>query len=198
MLPDYPEIKEKLSKLLMRRFTVTAKGIMGSPLGLKTRQIFEGDRHRIQRDDGSVDDNPFRETSVETKINLKEFEEMSQEDIIKKLADLSYELGDKQSESFFEMMSRITEETGNVATANGKPFSIELFLKGLETIEIDFKPDGEPILPTIIAGKELIKTIKEVLPQLDSNPEYKKRHEEIMERKRQEWRARENSRKLVG
>ncbi|MFH1893307.1 MAG: hypothetical protein ABIK83_11575 [Candidatus Zixiibacteriota bacterium] len=47
-------------------------------------------------------------------------------------------------------------------------------------------------------GPAMADKVKSVLEELENDPDYQKKYEELMERKRIEFRDREASRKLVG
>jgi len=47
----------------------------------------------------------------------------------------------------FARMDEIAEENGMVVDARGRPFSVDLFIEGLEKMDIDFDASGKPIMP---------------------------------------------------
>jgi hypothetical protein len=104
----------------------------------------------------------------------------------------------QQIESFFEMMHQTTEKTGNVVDAGGKPFSPELMLEALEKIEIDFNSDGSPRMPTMALGEAQRAKLLESANDSESMAIFEMRRDKIIDRKREEWRAREANRILVG
>jgi hypothetical protein len=200
MLPDFPKAKKKMSKTLEGRFRNKSRQHLGPFNQSPTRQIHEGEgKWILKRDDGSIDDRgSLKQFGVEIEIKLDEIEKMTFEDVLKKIDAAADEMGKKVSGSFYEHINEVTKETGNVVDAKGEPFSMDKFLDVLDKVLIDFKEDGEPELPTIVAGPELAKKITHVLSESESNPQYKARYDQIIVKKRQEWRDRENSRKLVG
>lgn len=68
----------------------------------------------------------------------------------------------------------------------------------LETIQLEFYPDGRLHELHVIGGLFTPERLKAVEQEFESNPELQKRYDELMARKREEWRAREADRKLVG
>ena len=68
----------------------------------------------------------------------------------------------------------------------------------LETIQLEFYPDGRPHELHVVGRLFTPDRIKAADEELQHNPELEKRHDELMARKREEWRAREADRKLVG
>src|SRR3989338_3316575 len=84
-------------------------------------------------------------------------------------------------------MNNIIDESGNSINANGAKFSVELFLQCLEKIELDFTPGGTPQFPTLIMHPDMQKLAYEELNRIENNPEIKKKHDAILQRKRSEW-----------
>ncbi len=93
---------------------------------------------------------------------------------------------------FFEQMRLMMEHAGQRVDAGGKPFSIDLYLDGLERVQIDFTEDEKPKLPTLVAGPELAEKIAKLVwtdAQL-------RRYQEMMDSKKREFDARRRIRKL--
>jgi hypothetical protein len=82
--------------------------------------------------------------------------------------------------------------------AKGKKLDVELILQMLETIQLEFYPDGGPHELHVVGGLFSPERLKAVDEEFQNNPELQKRHDDLIARKREEWRAREASRKLVG
>lgn len=165
---------------------------------ISTKLLYEGNRIRIERADGSVDDNELREFSSTITFQKDEIKKFSTKDIINKFDGSAAEIGRDMAKHFSDEINRMTDETGNVINGEGQPFSADLFLKMLEKIFINFDQNGHQVMPTITAGPKLAETIKNELEKAQHNPDYCRRFEEIISKKREEWRDRESSRKLVG
>jgi hypothetical protein len=198
MLPDFPKAKQKVLNRVMNRFRSRTKSQTGPFNEAPAKKIFEGHRWRIERPDGTFEDNELEEQAVDMKITPEEIEKISPEQILEKFDDAADEMARQLSGKFINDLKRITQETGNVVNGKSQPFSMEKFFEILEKIEIEFRPDGEPELPTIVAGPRQVQRIRKVFAQAEKDRRYKDRYHEIIEKKRQIWRARENTRKLVG
>lgn len=198
MLPDYPIQKERLKKVLINRMKKVQTDYAPHLAQVPRIRIFEGDRWVFERADGTVSESRFQKMESQIKINLRELEDISPEDILKKIDVCAEEIARQQWKLFHEKVDAATKSAGTVVDGQGRPFSVDLLLELLEKIEMDFDPTGEPDLPTIFAGPKLAEAIKKALPQLKSNPVHKRRFEEIISKKREDWRARQSSRKLVG
>jgi hypothetical protein len=95
-------------------------------------------------------------------------------------------------------MSEGVQKVGNTIDGGGQRFSAELFLQVIEKIWIEFTADGSPQMPTVHISPNQTDDVKRTIERLESEPELKKRFDAIMIKKREEWRAREADRKLVG
>ncbi len=111
---------------------------------------------------------------------------------------MAKEMAHEQKRYFFEAMNKIIDAAGNSLDAKGARFSIKLFLEGLDKIDLDFNADGTAKFPTLILHPDMHDLALEELKKLDDDSQIKKEFEEIIQKKRSEWLARENNRQLVG
>jgi hypothetical protein len=94
---------------------------------------------------------------------------------------------------FFDVFHRTSDAAGTAMDAGGRPFSFELFLEGLERIEIQFDREGKPILPTLVVHPSMAEKLRSMPP---TTPEQQKAMDALIERKRTEFNARRRHRKL--
>ena len=113
------------------------------------------------------------------------------------LEKIAKEFESQQSKMIFERVNKATAKTGNMVNAGGQDINPDLILQVLETIEIDFNEAGQPRLPTLVASPEQIQRLKEKMPEWEKDESYKRKFDELIKRKRQEWNDRESHRKLV-
>jgi hypothetical protein len=102
-----------------------------------------------------------------------------------------------QHNMLFAKADEVTSRTGMVIDGKGMGFSPELLLEALERIEMSFSDSGQPQMPTIVMHPQLLATIREKIPIWETDPAFKKRYAELIERKRKVWIDRKNSRKLA-
>ena len=197
MLPDFPVIKGEIMKRLAAR---TRAGAQADPLLalMPAFIIHEGNRSRLVREDGTVQEmtfeNPLR-ASAEVRI-----EDMLTEGPAASLAAI-----DKISQSLHEGMARRTlraieeaaESVGNSIQAKGQPFTPELYLEALETMELSFNDAGVWLPPTWVAHPDTSPKIARVLASIDEDPNLLARRNAIVDRQREAWRVREARRRLV-
>jgi hypothetical protein len=94
---------------------------------------------------------------------------------------------------FFKVFERTCDAAGTGTDARGKPFSFELYLAGLEKIELQFDRDGQPILPTLVVHPTMAKQMESLPPPTE---EQQRAYNDLIERKRREFNARRRYRKL--
>ena len=196
MLPDYPEIKKKIFDVYTARMNNIIK--CSSFDNFAKHTIFEGYRNRIIRHDGTVDDTEFKELTSNISIDFKNFEGVSVEDIMKKVDECAFEMAKQQSQHFVKVIENTVNNVGNTVKCDGEPFNPEHIFDMLEKVEISFNKDSTPNFPTFVAAPDTLNIVAEVLKMIEDTPELKVKMDNILKKKRSEWRDRESSRKLVG
>jgi len=93
---------------------------------------------------------------------------------------------------FFKQLEEVIRAGGTTIDAQGKPFSIDLLLDGIEQMEIDFTEDGTPVMPKLVDGPELAKKIE----AMEWTEEQRARKERILTEKKKAFDARRRIRKL--
>ena len=97
----------------------------------------------------------------------------------------------------FEMLDKVTKETGNVVNCGGKPIDSTSFLDLLDKVQIDFTPEGIPHWPSFCSGSTMQAQLQEQFPKWLVDPAFQTRLGKIVERKREEFFERETCRRLV-
>jgi hypothetical protein len=92
----------------------------------------------------------------------------------------------------FEQLGRVCEAAGTATDARGQPLSRALILQALEKMEIDFDEDGKANIGVMV-GPETYKQFQNLPPP---TPEEVQALNELLERKRAEFYARQRHRKL--
>lgn len=197
MLPDFPELKRDLMNAVLREFREAVKSHSGAFADVQRVRYFEGDRHRLDRGEGDVDSSSFEELGATLSLTTDELRELSIRDLRVRMEDWAKEMASQQAKMIYASISEATDRVGNTLEA-GRPFDAELLMESLEKIEMDFDPDGTPRWPSLHIHPSNLEDVKRAQAQFDDRPDLQKRMEEIVERKRAEWIAREGRRKLVG
>ena len=196
MLPDYPSIKKKIQKKFVEAIK---REIQKDPLlsQIKIRHVHEGDILTSSTMDGYSERVEYKLISAKLAITNEEIINKGPNAFFSRVDVIAREMAKQQSQLFFKKMDEVTERTGQVVDAKSKPLSPQLILKVLEKIAIDFDEYGNPIFPTLFLSPKQYEKIKDKIPKWESDPELRKKHRELIEKKRREWIDRESRRKLV-
>ena len=196
MLPDFPNTKNKLATILNNLVKLAVKK---DPLLSQVKEVpvFEGEGLAIQREDGTIDRTNFKKIESPITINKNEIIEKGINAYIDNVIPLARGIINQQKAYMFSEISRVTEEVGNVVNAQGQPFTFDLFIQLVRKIEISFDDNDKPIMPTLTVSPDIGKKLSDPKCDWNTNPEYIKRFEEIINQKRKEWHDRESNRKLV-
>jgi hypothetical protein len=196
MLPDWPIPKQAIFKVIRRSMQARARG-MSMVREARQQPVFEGHALSIRRADGVVDQSDFHSASGEANVPVEAIKSGRLEDIINALMPVSTEIGATMAKSMYRTIEAGIKSVGNELNAGGKPITAELILDALDKVLVDFDVDGRPQL-TISIHPSLSDRLKAEDARFESEPALAQRFAEIIERKREEWRAREASRVLVG
>ena len=198
MLPDFLKVKEKIEIMLDYSFMQALLSHLGPVANVPISLSFEGNKTILIRADGSVAEMDPKKATAELQINFEEFEKINDAGVLNKIDSTAEKIAGQQAKSFYEEVGKAAEQVGNVVSADGKPFSMDLFFEGLEKIDIDFDEDGNPSGLMCPVSPALYPSVVKAVEQAKADPEMDKRFDAIMERKKEEWRVRESNRKLVG
>ena len=198
MLPDYPllkkEIREVLDVFIRKKVEQYSVAIQQIP---KTK-LFEGKGTVIKRRTGDEDPTNFMSSKTGFELKYDEIPEMSINDILTKLDQAALDMAGKMEINFFKSISEQLDKADRTFEQEGKPLTGKTILNALRNIFISFDKNGKPSLPSIFLGSKLENSMKKAIKEIEENPELKKEEKEILLQKKEEWRAEEASRKLVG
>jgi len=196
MLPDFPKIKRDLKKILDKYITsINEKNPILS--GIKKEKHYEGSEMRLDRENGEVERNNYKEISSMISIKNDELIEKGFPAVLENFNEVAIEFNKQMNKMVYEKVEVAAKKSGNIINAEGKEFNFDMFMKMLEKISMDFDDNGIPILPTLSINPELFNKVKDKFTEWEENPEYKKRFQELIKRKKEEYGAEESSRKLV-
>lgn len=193
---DYPIEKEKLMKRLTAYMSSKHREYSGFLAEVPSLAIHEGNRYSFSNSENTDAPSEFEELGGEISISLEEAKDMTLPKIIKIVDKAAKDMADQQQKKFFRDISK-SLNAGNAIQQKPEPFSKEMFLKGLDSIEHSFDKFGNPISPMLIIPSEIWQAKEAEFKDWEKDVEFGKKHAEIIERKREAWRAREATRKLV-
>lgn len=197
MLPDFPIDKEKFHAFLISTMFQKAKqssGILGQ---VSSTIIHEGNRWRTSHGKNIGADSEFDRLEEIIALPFDELNVSSEEELLLKMESAIQGIVGQMSRNLFKMVSKVTEEAGQVVKTKGKPFIIDNLFEMLEMLEFDFDDQGNPYMPSLVHGPDMKEQILSEYARTKDDPVYKERMEKLIERKRKEYNDRESCRKLV-
>jgi hypothetical protein len=198
MFPDFPEYKSRIQKLLLRRVQHAIKEIAPVLGEIHTFRQHEGNSGVLARSDGSTDVMDFPEITSELKLSHEEMKSLSLEQVAERLQSVARDFASAQMKLMVKKVSEAADTVGNTVSAGGGDFTPELFFEMIRKIHIDFDPEtGAPQFPTFLVHPSQGDKLRNKLEQWSSNPELHTEYTKILQTKFEEWRAREDLRKLV-
>ena len=198
MLPDYPKVKALITEAFHKRLALAKERRLGAFSQVRRSTLHEGSSLDLTRYDNSSETVGMYhiEASAEVRHEEQEADGFGFDAIMRMADRLGEKLAAEQVKVMLERVGDAVRQVGNVADPS-LPMMEQLF-DSWNKILIEFTPDGTPIMPTFVMGSETaVEKMKEVLQQIESDPSLRRRFDEIIERKRHEWRDREAARNLV-
>lgn len=110
------------------------------------------------------------------------------------LADSAKRARAQKAKLLFKEIDESSSKAGTAFDAGGKPFTLDMYLEMLRSMEIEFDSAGQAQLPTLVTGNADIKAKVETWFK---NPECLSQINAVFEEKGQEWRDRQSNRKLA-
>jgi len=147
--------------------------------------------------EGIIDETKFHDIGSEFTVPKEEIIEEGPEALMKHIDKLAEDILGQQGRIMFQKMHEITSITGNIAGSPNTPFGPDLLLEALSKIAVEFDENGQPANLMVVMHPDLWNKIKDKVPEWEADPEFKKKYDAIIEKKKREWLDRENHRKLV-
>jgi hypothetical protein len=198
MLPDITPLKKDIAETLRTVLKQRVRYHMGAFNESPRHYIKEGNRIVTVRPDGTTDETKLKSSEAEIIMSHDDVRDLNFQMRSEKLDAAAHEMAAQMSEHLFNILGEAVERVGNKVDGKGKPLGPEAFLEMLDKLQLEFKDDGTHENLSIIIPPNLMEKAHVTAEQLQNDPAYRKRYEEIITNKRREWRAREAARKLVG
>lgn len=197
MLPDYPKTKKLLFEFLMNYQNERIKYYAQPLLDNKPMNYQEGNSSRLIRENGLIEEKSIDKIEAETSFSFQEIDRMNFDEILLKFDEIAQGIASKLFTMGINEIDRVTTNVGNKFNFSGEELRPEHLFEMLKKIHVDFDNKDNPILPTCLSGEKTQKKIIDLFNEIDENPQYRNKFNEIIIDKRIEWREREASRKLV-
>jgi len=199
MLPDLPNVRRWAAKQATKnlwRYALEAAPLMRE---IGSHRHHEGDRYSFEvHDSGRIEKRTFKTVSAKMVLKTGTPQPARAEEMEQQLRKAASEIAKQHHQMLFTTIAEATKETGNAIDARGREFGIAMFHDALRTMWIDFDENEQPILPTIVMHPDMLAAIAPRLKAWDADPVIQAEFKDIISIKRQEWRARESNRALVG
>ena len=166
---------------------------------IQVRLNTEGDRYSFQtHDSGRIVEGEYKAFRAELSLRKTIPSEERARELESQLEETATAIAQQQERMLFTTVSDAVERVGNAFDARGKPFHPSMFHEALRKMWVDFDESGQAILPTIVMHPDMFKAIGPKLKEWEADKNLKAEFDAVIAQKREEWRARENNRKLVG
>jgi hypothetical protein len=198
VLPDYPKLKKDLASQLTRFLQDRTRAYLGPLAEIRRLRAFEGDAFSIVRAGEEEEPHEFDDVESIVTISNDELPTMTLESLLAKLDEAAEGIARQIAQGIYRTIFEATERAGAVLDTGGQQVSAQTILDALSGMQIDFNDDGTARFPQIHIHPDLSEALRIAMEQLDSNPSLRREFRRLLERKREEWRVREASRKLVG
>jgi len=193
MLPDFPKSKSEISEQILRATELAERAKAPLLARIKSFIQHEGAVHSYDRIGAKpVTDEGFEGIQVPVTVDVSEIPDLVGQKLVAKIDAVAEVLARKRMEMFYRKMEEVTQEVGNAIDMKGAPLTQDAFFTMLEKVDMEFGPDN---LPTIVWHTS--PALAEVIGKWDHDPAFKNKYEELLNRKRNDWRDRESNRKLV-
>jgi hypothetical protein len=196
MLPDFPALKAEVQKIILAKLRQRID--TGDPLLAQIKRFtqHEGAEMRYEQHGGGVVQEGFEKIGAQFEVLITDVPTLVGEKLDAKLEEIAQQIRSQSAKAFFKKMGESCQKAGTSIDAGGKPVSPEMLLEMMSTVQMEFGPDGKPTLSFVI-HPDMLPAAKKVGEQIENDPELKRKHEEIIERQREAWAARESNRKLA-
>ena len=158
----------------------------------------EGKSTAIIRSSGEKDSVKMVTAGSTIELKAEEISKLTLQKVIELIDNAALEIAKQKERLAIDTLNEVTNKTGNIVSGAGKPLSADNIIEVMEKISLDFNAKGEAEWSTIVVHPDMGDALKRAIDVLDTEPTTKQRLEAVLLKKREEWRGREASRKLVG
>ncbi len=199
MLPDFKRVKRNANRELLRWVQANVPYLTPLLRGIRHFRQHEGKVGVILRMDGSKGTMDYPRSEFEFRLDRDEMRTFNILRVQRKLLELANRLGQEQEMRLLRCVSEAAASAGNEVSTGGE-LTPDRFLEAFRRVQLDFDPttgmlsDGH----VIVISPDLADNLEPKLKGWKNDSQFMAEYNRILERKREEWRAREADRKLVG
>ncbi len=178
MLPDYTETKKLFGRFFQASARSKARAI--SPFAdVQMRYLNEGRGMKVIRSDESESNTSVQQLSSEMEIKFDEVPDLTFKKALAKYDEMILDMVRKQTGFALERLNEEIPKNQSV-DAKGRKFDAEIILEMLETIQLEFYPDGRPHELHVVGGLFTPERLNAADEELRDNPELRKRYDKLM------------------
>lgn len=156
----------------------------------------EGRHGSFQMTSGEIEKINFTKTSVEMVSPTKPGRGSSLKDLIAVFSKGGADMGAKMQQDILGRIETATEKVGNVVTIKDGEFTPEAFFEMIEKVEIDFDEHGMSH-SSLVLPPEMADGFRKNYQVWQQDPQLKARLAELERKKKEQFHAREASRRLA-
>jgi hypothetical protein len=159
--------------------------------------MHEGRTARLTRADRSTDEIAFQEAKAELTIPREQMRRVTIEQLLEHVATMAEQFAGHQVRLMFSRITKAVEEVGNAVSAADLGTK-EAFLESQRRLQVEFDPDTlEPKNLVIVLHPDQVERFKAEAEEWEKDPDFRAEMARIRQQQIEDWRARENRRKLV-
>ncbi len=196
MLPRIGKIEAQFADFI-QHYLRTRSHRTGLLSEIKSHVIHEGRGTAMRRSATELELTDMKAASAETEMRNDEIERIDLDYVFRKLNEMSQEFARQMSAHMFEVLDQTTEKTGQRKDARGAPLTNEIIIDLFNSMHIDFER-SETGDVTIVTGTGMASVFERLEREMRESPVLRKKWADMLEKKRDEYRAREANRNLAG
>jgi len=198
MLPDFTKLKEDIDSRLRRFLEQRMLRHLGPLSEIRRVRFFEGRGRTVVRESGEKESIGLFDLNATLSFRDDELPTLTLDDLLRRLDAAAKEMADQQARHIYNTISEAARRVGNVVDGKQKAFSAEQLLQVLLKIQIEFDRSGLPVMPSFLHHPDLENAVRLAREELVRNHMLREELKQLLILKREEWRVREASRRLVG
>jgi|SRR5712664_1239202 len=197
MLPDFPLVKAQLERNLLLWALQQIPQIAPLLGEIRTFHQHEGKSGKLARVDESTDEIKYAPHQFGFTLTRDEMRRTDLPVLFAKLKELAERMAEAQETLMFARIGEAVEAVGNTVDAGGD-FQPKHLFEMIEKMQMDFDPEtGEPTGHILTMHPDTLKKVAPKIKEWEKDPAVTAEYERILAKKREEWRVREDRRKLV-
>lgn len=192
MLPDYIKAKDKMLNLIKLQIDQKVKESTSPMIG-RERIIFEGEGISTKMEDGAELSTPLQRLSGKFTIKFEDIKTGNTGAITESIQKIANDIALEKNRIIHDTLMRTCEDFNQKVDYKLKPFEPEMLLECIEKLVVDFDENGKMEGLSIVLSPNIRDGFIKKMDKALKDPDFKIKHDELIEKKRLEYRDREAS-----